>query len=201
MNKFLLASTIILLILSGYLGFRLYGSTHPKDVAPTCTPKCDYSSKLWTGKIDARLAKIMANNYEKDIQKSLIFINNGITHDSDARSVWFPLESLKSYIWDIEHQNCLNKDCHKETLGLRIYFAKYPDASSSEWQSLGLSGLQSSYANHHTIFMIPTYSHENYNIDFDPWSPKCDNPFIDTNTFYPVDSTHQTRARYLFFSV
>ena len=63
MKKFLLATTGILLILSCYLGFRLYGVYHPHDVARTCTPKCDYSTTMWTGRIDARLA-----------EKTLIFL-------------------------------------------------------------------------------------------------------------------------------
>jgi hypothetical protein len=210
MKKFLLATTVILLFTSAFLAYQLYtkAKTHPEHVAPPCTPKCDYSTTLWDGRIDASLAKIMAENYKNDRQKSMVFNNSGITQESDARSVWFPLESLKSYIWSVENKNCLNDACRKEVLGLRIYFAKYPGLESPEWSTGGLSGLQNAYANHHTIFMIPTYSQNGSNIDFDPWSRACGNLvlhsgstdsishqaiyFFDQLTFDPSGKNHGT---------
>jgi hypothetical protein len=204
-TNFLLASSVILFVTSAYLAYRLSVVTNTlqakKPFFTNCSSlKYDYSNSPWTGKIDVRLAKVMADNYKEDSQKSLISVNNKITPDSDARSAWFPLESLKSYIWDIENQNCLNSNCHKEVLGLRIYFAKYPDLSSRDWLALGLSGLKTTYANRHTIFMIPTYSYGDNNIDFNPWSSDCSKPVFNDNTFNPADTLNQTRARWVFFA-
>jgi hypothetical protein len=208
-NKFLISISVLLMGLSGYLAYQLYIKQNTpvaitkSGISPNANCNSfsyDYNNSPWAGRIDERLAKIMATNYKEDSEKSLIYINNKTNSDSDARSVWFPLESIKNYIWDIENQNCSNTNCNKEGLGLRIYFAKYPDKSSRDWLALGLSGIQNNYANRHTIFMIPTYHYGGNDIDFDPWSSSCKIPTIITDNFNPADTNNQVRARYVFFA-
>lgn len=197
MNKILAAASVVLLVTSIVLGYQLY-ELRPRE--NTClTLKYDYTNKPWTGQIDAKLAKVMADNYKADIQKSLISINNTITSDSDARSVWFPLESIKSYIWDIERQSCLNA-CDPENLGLRIYFAKYPESSSPYWTWPGLWKVKNEYANHHTIFMIPTYRNGGNDIDFDPWKG-CGKLLPPGTIVNPLDNANSNKDKYVFYYV
>jgi len=208
MNKVLILviTNVLLLALSCYLGYELYkkpniqnnGITTRIPPEANCTSYTyDYSNKPWTGQIDARLAKVMAENYKNDKQKSLIYIDGSEIHDSDARSVWFPLESLKSYIWDVEKQSCSN-NCNSEQLGLRIYFAKYPDKSSQFWSWPGLWEVKSEYENRHTIFMIPTYRNGGNDNDFDPWSG-CNKVVTPGTINNPADTINSVKSKYVYY--
>lgn len=147
-------------------------SAKPHD--PVCpTLKYDYSNADFEGIINYETAQAMANNYKSDKAKSFISTDaqtgtNAFVAEEDARSVWFSLDRLKNFIWHIENQNC-NKGC-KDSLGLRIYYAKYPDFNDpSQPGLLGLDNVPKSYAKHHTLFMVPTYKSENgVNVDFYP---------------------------------
>jgi hypothetical protein len=94
--------------------------------------------------------------------------NNGISVQ-DSRSIWFSLDSLKKFIWEVESTVCKNKCANTKNLGIRLYYARYPAIS----RYTQLARLSQAYEKLHTIFMVPTYeavntSNKIYNQDFDP---------------------------------
>jgi hypothetical protein len=128
------------------------------------------------GLLDVKLAKEIADAYGNDKGKSLI--DGGM---QDTKSVWFSLDDLKHYIWAIE--DTLSKqgaDPDKLNMGIRVYFAKYPDSSR-----IRDFGVDPSYASHHTVFFVATYKGEKSNVDFDPWNvgPDKSKPIPFAQTF------------------
>jgi hypothetical protein len=177
MNEILLVTSALLAAVSGYLGFRLYESIHPKPTPPPCPISYDYSTDKSEGIINYETAEALYKNYQNDRGKA--FISKGDKLDGfiqDANSVWFSLDRLKNFLWHIEEQNC-KKPC-RDTLGLRIYFGKYPDLNNLTNKSLlGLDGVPKNYSNRHTLFMVPTYKgKDGYDYDFYPGGKGCQTP-------------------------
>lgn len=79
---------------------------------------------------------------------------------SDARSIWFSLDSLKQFICTIEKYTALMGTKKPDTLGIRLYYGVYqPDRVKFPFK--------------HTIFLVPTYKKAGMGkgitgIDFDP---------------------------------
>lgn len=80
-----------------------------------------------------------------------------IYKNTDARSIWFSLETIKQFICTIEKNNA--RLSHPATdLGIRFYYAVYED-------TFHLAAKK----NQHTLFMVPTYKNGNGSeVDFDP---------------------------------
>jgi hypothetical protein len=184
MKNILTAITVLSLILSGYLGYKLYTVTHPPvtqiqkngPITPSAKPcpiRTDYSNADFEGIINYETATLLANNYKNDLWKANIWKQDKspvaeFVDNPDARSVWFSLERLKNFIWHVEKQNCDSLG-YNETLGMRIYFAKYPELNLTGGGWLGLDEVPKEYSNHHTLFMVPTYQNEKgNNVDFYP---------------------------------
>jgi hypothetical protein len=198
MNKFLLSSTVLLLILSGYLGYRVYELTHlQQDIAKTPLVKActtlpyDYSNGDFEGIITYETAQQLFDNYKNDEKKSKIWpagntiVDRFIEKEEDSRSVWFSFDKLKRFLWNIEKQNC--QRCG-DSLGLRIYFGKYPDLRNTNIEDLAT--VPKGYSNHHTLFMVPTYRNENGQyIDFFPEGSTCRTPL-------KLSPTHPTGAEF-----
>jgi hypothetical protein len=177
-NVLLIGISIALLALSGYLTYRVIALK--KELEPlrikhprSCTSfNYDYSNVEFEGIINYTTAQSMADNYKNDYGKAYISSQDQFAIEKpDTRSVWFSLDRLKKFIWNIERQNCLN-GC-AESLGLRIYFAKYPDLNNADALDsiglIGLIGVPKEYSNHHTLFMVPTYENDNgVNVDYYP---------------------------------
>lgn len=129
-----------------------------------CMACTDHSSSRFDG-IDPYLAKQLFVDYVDKNQPRLQIAEN----IEDANRLWFSLESLKNFIWQIEKEMC-NKPCARENelrLGVRVYYARYP----SDMHIDGLRGLPKDYAEHHTLFMVPTYEDQTgTQVDFDPWN-------------------------------
>ena len=180
MNKFLLATTVLFATLSGYLYYKLI---RPPAPAKICPVSYDYSNGDSVGIINYETAEALANNYKNDSAKAFISTQgkSGVgkfIFEGDAKSVWFSLDRLKNFIWHIENQNCAN-GCN-DTLGLRIYFAKYPDLINTSYE--GLADVPKNYSNHHTLFMVPTYKDkDNYDRDFYPGT-SCRTPLKSSPT-------------------
>ncbi len=126
-------------------------------------PGCyDYTATGFQG-IRAETAKMMSTNY-KLINQPLLAIDGNIP---DATSIWFSLESLKNYIWKIEQAACKAGCDNALRLGMRVYYGRYPESMTNE-----LANLDPAFAQHHTLFMIPTFQDTNNSTvhwDFDPW--------------------------------
>jgi hypothetical protein len=84
---------------------------------------------------------------------------------NDARSVWFSLNRLKTFIYEIENQCC---PCSGKLgkLGIRFYYGAYPSSLVGTEHE---THVPAQYANMHTLVMIPTYTNaKGDNVDFDP---------------------------------
>jgi hypothetical protein len=128
-----------------------------------CNPCTDHTTTPFEG-LTATLAKSMFADY-RNLNQPLLQIAPGIP---DANRIWFSLESLKNFIWKIEQEVCKRPCAKPLKLGVRIYYARYPNSMTHP----ELVGLPEEYANHHTLFIVPTYQDEtnsNINWDFDPW--------------------------------
>lgn len=132
-----------------------------------------YTPSFLTGKIDFATAKKMAELYAGDRGKFFIMNGDQYTSEQDARSIWFDLRKLKQFIGFIESALCKAGCTDNKYLGIRFYYAKYPGKNEMA-QFPSLYGLPEVYANHHTLFMIPTYWDplRKENVDFDPAGTK-----------------------------
>jgi hypothetical protein len=167
MKKILIGSNLILLVL-----FLMAYTGKIKDNLPP-----PQNRDLQLG-IDPGLARDMLLKYKNDIWKQRN-INGGL--EKEARSVWFSLAKLKAFIKDIETNSgtrCVNDTF---SLGIRIYFANYPDSTTI--RSKGYNSyfenhkLPAEYQNHHTVVLVPTIYNQadSFYYDFDPRKPYFDN--------------------------
>jgi hypothetical protein len=187
MNKFLLASTVLLALLSGYLTYRLLSP--PPTLVNTPPPKTcaslpyDYSNGDSVGIINYETAQLLAKNYN-DTKRGIVAYNikeKAYQPGEDSRNIWFSLDRLKNFIWHIENQNCKN-GC-TDSLGLRIYFGRYPSLDRYEATTeKGLDSVPKEYSNRLTLFMVPTYKDkpDNFYHDFYPPGKECRTSFANS---------------------
>lgn len=103
-------------------------------------------------------------NQYKDNQLKFATENLGI---DDARSIWFDLPTLKTFLSDLEsHAKIQNPDIKDSDLGVRMYYGAYPE-------NLDNPDVSKEYGKRHTLVMIPTkketdVSGEICNRDFNP---------------------------------
>ncbi|MCZ8196146.1 MAG: hypothetical protein O9267_00900 [Flavobacterium sp.] len=91
----------------------------------------------------------------------------------DARSIWFDLETLKEFLYQIEHNVNKNPTQGRDKeLGVRIYYAAYPD--NTKMRDLAATqtdpnfSYNPAYEKKHTLVMIPTIEKDGKNYDFNP---------------------------------
>ncbi len=201
MKKILIASNLILLILLIFQTCRCWKKDPNGNGSATGNPPhtfCEdstcfgYSGVEPHGMIDFNTAKKMADDYADDAGKKFIWNNDIKTDSTDAVNIWFDLKKVKTFIGLIESALCKAGCVKKDSFGIRIYYAKYPDAATmlaSEY----LHDVPKEYANHHTIFMVPTYWSEERkeHIDFDPTS-------TGTNCTFPPFNPSSAKTQYIF---
>lgn len=170
MRNVLIASNIMLLAIVLFLFFR-NNKCKPSCAYPLCT---DYSLIESRGIINAGIARQMSENYKLDSGKKYVWNGNYCTNEADATSIWFDMEKIKKFIWEIEAKKC--RDNCNDLLGIRIYYGRYPKTTDMDMGDL--AGLSPGYANHHSLFMVPTYFDSNIrrHIDYDPYNG-CRGPF------------------------
>lgn len=97
---------------------------------------------------------------------------NGTLSPTDSRSVWFSLEDLNTFIQQIQDGVSSANNTGLGDLGIRFYFAQYPEAGSPLWSDKKLSAelaSQAQYAGMETLILVPTYNDSNgEDVDFDP---------------------------------
>lgn len=132
------------------------------DVTNTCTP-C--KGTLPPSSVAINYFKALISNYRNNHWQTINTNLNNRSGAVDSRSVWFNLNQLKGFIYEIEKNvaaNCQGNHCGKE-LGIRIYFGEYDNTTNP------------TYAGYHTLVMVPTMKNPNRekwntpeeNIDFD----------------------------------
>lgn len=108
-----------------------------------------------------------ANRLEEEFVTTRYRVINEALDITDTRDFWFSLDSLKKYIEYVEFEA---KKRGKKDLGIRVYFAAYPE--NSDYPDPGFS----------TVFMVPTardegsdlkrgffpVEHHNHNLDSIP---------------------------------
>ena len=105
---------------------------------------------------------------------------NSIQSDSlnqipkDARAIYFDLETLKQFVYQIEYNSSKNfAESKDKTLGVRIYYAAYPEndkmrAMESSQTDPNFS-YNPTYEKLHTLVMIPTIrGNDKIDYDFNP---------------------------------
>jgi|GEM_PF-3916991 len=90
---------------------------------------------------------------------------------NDSCSAWFKLSTIQKFACTIENSaklNCQNlasgRSINPDNLGIRIYFAKNPPASTPTFQMPD----DATYGGKTTLVMVPTYRDGLVNRDFDP---------------------------------
>lgn len=131
----------------------------------------NYNNQI--SKLPKNLINEMTTGYVDD-QK--LNIDNGLLLD-DARTIWFDLETVKQFVYHIENsaKNDKNNPTNIKDLGIRIYYANYPDKQSwnskykNELGNFATDPLRKDYAGLHTLIFIPTRRDaDGVDLDFDP---------------------------------
>ncbi|HAN65088.1 MAG TPA: hypothetical protein DCQ34_01800 [Chitinophagaceae bacterium] len=126
-------------------------------------PDCyDHTNTPFEG-VNAGTAWQISNNYKLYNLPQLEIDGVG----QDANSIWFSLESLKNFIWQLEEEVCKRRCDKGMSLGVRVYYARYPEVLTND-----LADLDPAFAQRHTLFMVPTFQDEansQVHWDFDPW--------------------------------
>ena len=122
-------------------------------------------------KLQFNLIKEMTANYRKN---QLVSIEKSSTNPikNDAHSIWLSIETIKSLITDIEKNVAINKPGNTSPIGLRFYYAAYPD--KTKWGKPGyedLTTVPTSYAKLHTLIAVPTIAVSGVTRDFNPSDP------------------------------
>jgi hypothetical protein len=118
----------------------------------------------------AEMVKNYRNNQLASIESPLV--PNPVAND--AQSIWFPLDSIKKFIYHIEKGIEVEKPNSKPKLGLRMYYAAYPEKSLwgtkgyEELSILSSNSITEQYGKKHTLVLIPTLEIHGVNADFNP---------------------------------
>lgn len=157
MRNTLITSNLIFLFLALFFWWRSCNKTQTVLPPVTDNTQCGScmgynNSGLPDSELDFNLVQTMTHGYQS------VPANN-------TRSLWLSLDVLKQFIWRIENNTC---GC-KGKLGVRIYEAKYPTATTG-WNvfSQDLGSLPVSYQGINTFVMIPTIESGGINRDFNP---------------------------------
>lgn len=195
-------SSIPLLLITGYLLYDINGlnekisAFEEKMKTPLSVSDCfscgDTSGRKPFDYLEVATLKDMASSYQGIVRRR-VRQSSGTTVD-DANSIWFSLDALKSFIWEIQKDTC-GKSCDGKALqlGVRIYYAKYPQFNllntAGGLRYPDIQSVNKDYESMHTVFMIPTYDSAGYQKDFDPRyydaENKCLPKTIDADT-WPV---------------
>jgi len=103
----------------------------------------------------------------------------------DARSCWFPVDTLKKFICLMEYY-ASKIDIPSSQLGVRFYYANYSDTISN-----------AAFANHHTLYLTPTAydDKDQANVDFEPKLSAENNEFITISDLIYPDEIRRMELR------
>lgn len=191
MTKFLITTNILLagLLAWFFINGNISLNKTPASECSTCSNICaDYSGTSFH-KLETEMLDSISSNYKQSVIGASS--TNSKIAKTDASNIWFSLDTLKRFIWEIESKTC-GIACGKEkkdfNLGIRIYYARYPDSTRLN-RYPDLTNVPNFFGNCHTLFMVPTYDFNDpkyglQHMDFDPGSKfnsaDCKFPLIET---------------------
>ncbi|MCP1384727.1 hypothetical protein [Runella salmonicolor] len=150
--------------------FFMSFKSEPVSQQKPCDQFCyDYSNSVFSG-LSLSEAKELTGLYSKNHYPSYTRgMQSGFSRKLvDSKSVWFSLETLKKFIYQIERFSCQNCGQKAPALGVRIYFGEYSGTTGTNAALPGFQNLPREYAGLHTLMMVPTIKQKNKNVDFDP---------------------------------
>jgi hypothetical protein len=165
MKKLLIVSNIILLTVTIFMYScikRINGSQLPVSYNSCYNCGTDTFAGITYGEFRYGIARYKTTHYDLVNQDTYMKSIN----DSDARSCWYSLNTLKRFICLIEkYTSKLVANPDSLDLGIRFYYSVYPDSIQP-----GIDSFNIVNKSHHTLFLVPTYydSANSANIDFDP---------------------------------
>lgn len=168
MKNGLMISTLILMVTTIFFGYHYFQTNTTIARTADCQACTDYSA-VGFGGLNAGTARDLSDNYKN---QQLASINSAGYVTNDATSVWFPIDTIKNFLSQIENRVCVS-GCTDKAFGVRIYFASYPglNSGSGQFDDPNLTVVPAVYNKHHTLFMVPTYTDGTSGgpVDFDPW--------------------------------
>ena len=133
--------------------------------------------------LTSKMVQTMVAKYGSTQLNNIQTANNNAV-PRDAKSIWFDLETLKKFLYHIEHNagKNLTADSSKK-FGVRIYYAAYPKNDQmrvlANDQTDPTFSMNADYENLHTLVMIPTISDtKGNNYDFNPLDVASYNGFV-----------------------
>ena len=116
-----------------------------------------------------KLVENLVDNYKNH---QLYSIENSPTFPMvfDARAASFSLAELKSFIETIEKEVAKHPEAPVEKIGVRFYYAAYPDVENWEEDEYNdIEIVPTDYAKLHTLIAVPTTEINGVECDFDPY--------------------------------
>jgi hypothetical protein len=177
MKKMLIAIIILLLIVIFLLLYcncrkKCHICGDDKKSSDSCRTFCYDSTGELQGMIDFNDLVKMSRDYATDLGKKTI---TG-TGKLDALSMVFDLKKIKTLIWQIEHNACVNH-CPEKRLGIRFYYVKYPSNIGTPEAPHCFDGIGPDEKNKHALVMVPVYRDDNKKpwYDYNIWDkrPGC----------------------------
>ena len=109
--------------------------------------------------------------------------------EPDAHSIWFDLDTIKKFIYHIERNVAINSAKKDSKLGLRVYYAAYPELSeftkpyNEDIAFMADDPLKKQFATRHTLIMVPTIFNAELkgDMDFNPLDASTFNGFVTTS--------------------
>ena len=176
--------SVIGVALFGIAGFLLGLNQQPQcpqcpEPSDTTACLCPDGSNPPQALLTTAVVRAMVGKYEqtqlKSIESHPPFYQNTLLKD-DAQAIWFDLEALKHFLYQIESNvDRLNTRDVKPGLGVRIYYAAYPNKDQVESKTFKEDEnfkLKGDDQDLHTLIMIPTISVNGVISDFNPLDGK-----------------------------
>lgn len=162
------------LFISSILSIFLFLNCIPKDPATSLTK--DTICLNYAGDPVPQLpVGLVIDMREQYVENQLATIERELMPE-DAEAIWFDLETLKKFIYHLEHTTQSNDSTiSSKDLGVRIYYASYPDKKNWKIARYNKSldvfmgdPITEQYEKKHTLVMIPTIKKGAIDMDYDP---------------------------------
>lgn len=171
MKKVLIFTNVLLL---GVIAYLLFFDS--KKTSSELVRQSSIASKDLKGIITADAAELISHHYAADSMKSTMKIKRDGKEETvnDTKYISYHLDEITAFLDEIKNTS-ERLGCDKK-LGVRMYFAKYPDAETMS-KTPSLQDVPKDYANKLTFFLVPTIFINGEYRDFNPkaWT-SCDNP-------------------------